>query len=270
MPKAGDSKGWWNGETRRADGCFVCRVVNMASELHMLELLPAYALGSLDEEETVRVSEHLARCPTCRTELQPYLAVADQLALAAREVVPPARVKQQLMRRIGRLRAATEPTLRSGWWQQLAGLFRRPARAWALTSLILIVALAASNIWIWQRLDRSGEGNKADGMQVVALAPTSAAPDATGRLVISMDGEYGTLVVDGLPALDAGHQYQLWLIRDGQRVSGGVFSVSQSGYAALEISAPEPLASYPSVGITVEPAGGSPGPTGEKVLGGSL
>jgi anti-sigma-K factor RskA len=102
------------------------------------------------------------------------------------------------------------------------------------------------------------------------MIATDAAPKATGKLLISMDGEYGTLVVDGLPPLDAGHQYQLWLIRDGQRTSGGLLTVNAHGYGVLEISAPEPLVRYPSLGVTIEPMGGSPGPTGEKVLGGDL
>ena len=89
-------------------------------------------------------------------------------------------------------------------------------------------------------------------------------------LVISSDGEHGTLVVDGLPPLDASQQYQLWLIQDGQRTSGGIFSVDGEGYGSLWITSPKPLISYQAVGITVEPAGGSPAPTGERVLGGEL
>jgi anti-sigma-K factor RskA len=238
----------------------------MASELHVSELLPAHALGSLDEEEAVRVAEHLEYCPACRAKLVPYLEVAGQLALAAPEMVPPARVKQQLMRRVDRRRTVPESAQGRGWWQQWAGLFRRSAPAWALASVILIVALAASTIWLWQQV----YGGTAGRMQVVALVATGAVHGATGKLVISMDGEYGTLVVDGLSPLDAGHQYQLWLMRDGQRTSGGVFSVNQQGYGVLDISAPQPLISYSSFGITIEPSGGSSGPTGEKVLGGSL
>jgi anti-sigma-K factor RskA len=32
----------------------------------------------------------------------------------------------------------------------------------------------------------------------------------------------------------------------------------------------EPLLKFQAFGITVEPTGGSPGPTGEKVMGGEL
>jgi anti-sigma-K factor RskA len=32
----------------------------------------------------------------------------------------------------------------------------------------------------------------------------------------------------------------------------------------------QPLKAFSTFGITIEPAGGSPGPTGDKVLGGGL
>ena len=89
-------------------------------------------------------------------------------------------------------------------------------------------------------------------------------------IVMSLDGEYGTLVVDHLPNLEAERQYQLWLVRDGIRTSGGIFSVSEEGYASLIVSSPDPLDSYQAFGITIEPSGGSPGPTGERVLAGQL
>jgi anti-sigma-K factor RskA len=162
------------------------------------------------------------------------------------------------------------PEPRQSWWEALVSLFRRSAPAWGLVSLALIVALAAGNLALWQRIDRMEAVALPGEMRVIALAGTGAAPAATGTIVISGDGEYGTLVVDGLPPLDAGHQYQLWLIENGQRTSGGVFSVNHEGYGAMEIASPEPLSRYAAFGITVEPAGGSPGPTGNKMLGSTL
>ena len=100
---------------------------------------------------------------------------------------------------------------------------------------------------------------------------TDLTPGATGMLVISTDGEHGTLVVDGLPHLDDSEQYQLWLIRDGKNEPAAEFSsVDSEGYGSVWISSADPLVSYQGVGITIEPAGGSPAPTGERVLGGEL
>lgn len=242
----------------------------MLDDVHVIELLPAYALGSLDEEEAAQVADHLATCPWCRAELSSYEAVAGRLALAAPDVMPSARVKQQILGQLQTPRLESAPEPRQTWGQRVAGLFQRAAPAWAVASLALVALLVISNLWWWQRADRERPTVTTGGMQVVAMVGTEAAPEAVGTLVISEDGEYGTLVVDGLPALDPGHQYQLWLIRDGQRTSGGVFSVNPEGYGALWVASPEPLSSYPAFGITIEPAGGSPGPTGDKVLGGNL
>ena len=51
----------------------------MSDEAHVLDLLPAYALGSLDSEEARRVVEHLSGCLICRNESDSFQAVADQL-----------------------------------------------------------------------------------------------------------------------------------------------------------------------------------------------
>jgi anti-sigma-K factor RskA len=242
----------------------------MLNHVHVIEALPAYVLGSLDEEEAIQVTEHLDSCPECRAELLSYQAVADRLALAAPDAVPPANLKQQILKQLQTPRLEPTAGPRRSWWQRMTGLFQRAAPVWGLASLALVALLVLSNVWWWQRANQQGRPVTPGGMQTVAMVGTDAAPAAVGTLVISDDGEYGTLVVDGLPALDPDHQYQLWLIRDGQRISGGVFSVNSEGYGALWISSPEPLSSYPAFGITIEPEGGSPSPTGEKVLGGSL
>ncbi len=150
----------------------------------------------------------------------------------------------------------------------LRELWQRIAPAWGLVSLVLILALAVSNLALWLQDD---EPTLQTGtMRVARLAGTDVAPGATGTLVLSVDGTHGTLVVDGLTPLDENQAYQLWLIKDGKRTDGGLIPINRNGYGALWVSSPEPLSNYQSFGVTVEPAGGSPGPTGEKVLGGSL
>ena len=239
----------------------------MSNNAHVLELLPAYALGSLDETEALQVAEHVSTCPACQAELLSYQSVIDQLALAAPDSRPPASLKQQILGQLQTPRVGTDRKSRLSWSQRMTGLFQKAAPVWGIASLILVALLVISNLWWWQRADREDSIVTPGGMQVIAMISTDAAPGAVGTLVISEDGEYGTLVVDRLPALDEQSQYQLWLIRDGQRTSGGVFSVNPEGYGALWVSSPNPLSSYPDFGITIEPAGGSPGPTGKKVLG---
>jgi anti-sigma-K factor RskA len=241
----------------------------MSGTIHVIDLLPAYALGCLDEEDLVRVSEHLADCAECRAGWHAYQATADQLALAAPDVAPPADLKGRLMRRIDPQEPAGVSESRTSWWDKLTHVMRRTAPAWGLAGLLVILALVLSNVWLWGQISRYPGAAQPGPLRTIPLTSTEAAPRASGLMVVSADGEHGTLVVDGLPPLDARHQYQLWLIRDGRRTSGGVFSVDAEGYGSLWVASPQPLSSYSSFGITIEPAGGSPGPTGQKVLGGT-
>lgn len=240
----------------------------MSNDLHVTDLLPAYALGSLDDEESTLVAQHLLGCLTCRLELANHETLVGQMALAVPDAAPPTGLKSRVIEQIQR--PAREPAAapRRAWWRS-ALRFPLATPTWAVASLVLVALLIASNLWWWQGTSRGQTLTTSGGMQVIAMVGTDAAPASTGTLVVDSDGEYGTLVVEGLLALDQDHQYQLWLIRDGQRTSGGVFSVSLEGYGALVVSSPEPLSSYPAFGVTIEPEGGSPGPTGDKVLGSS-
>ena len=240
----------------------------MSNELHVTDLLPAYALGCLDGEESTLVAQHLLGCTACRLALSKYERVVSKMALAVPDSTPPAQLERRVMEQIQR--PAREPAAapRRAWrpsWLR----FPLAAPAWAAASLVLVALLIASNLWWWQGTSRDRSLTTSGGMRVIAMVGTDAAPASAGTLVVDSDGEYGTLIVEGLPVLDQDQQYQLWLIRDGQRTSGGVFSVSPEGYGALEVSSSEPLSSYPVFGVTIEPEGGSPGPTGDKVLGSS-
>ncbi len=243
----------------------------MAMNTHVIELLPAYTLDCLDEEDKLLVTEHLAVCSTCRAELASFQGVADQLAVAVPCSEPPADLRRRLMAQVQpqRPRAISQP--RPAWWQQLGRSLRVLQHpAWGVASVALILALVASNVLLWQQVNRPGVAANVQGMRSLALAGTASAPGASGIVVISTDGEYGTLVVDNLPPLDKTQQYQLWLMQDGTRTSGAIFSVGRDGYGSTPILASDPLTRYSSFGITIEPSGGSPHPTGAKVLGGAF
>lgn len=229
---------------------------------HVVDYLPAYALGILDEEEAVQVIRHLQGCEACRKELESYQVVTSRLAFAAPSIELPTNLRQRIV-----ATAATNPR-GSGIVQSQK--YSKPGRqnliSWRLVSGLVIVLLAVSNLLVWQQLVDL-RSTVVPSFQTVALAGTELHPNANGMLVISHDGKHGTLVVEDLPPLDESKEYQLWLIRNGNRVSGGTFSVSRDGYGSMWVSAPDPLGSYPSFGITIEPVGGSPGPTGDKVMG---
>ncbi|RMF05796.1 MAG: hypothetical protein D6768_00560 [Chloroflexi bacterium] len=234
------------------------------------ELIPAFALDCLDDEETVAVTEHLPGCAACRAELESYQSTVDRLALAVPEVSPPPELQGRLMARVRP--AAPVPPPAVPWWQKLAAQLRTTAPVWGAAALLVLLALGVSNLYLRQQLTDLQRPAMVDTMRTVSLRHTQPDSQATGIIIVSTDGEYGALIVEHLYPLPENQQYQLWLIDDNDtRISGAVFSVDDDGYRSVQIEeAPLPLEHYTRFGITVEPAGGSPGPTGQRVLAGSM
>jgi anti-sigma-K factor RskA len=262
--------------------------------------IPAYALGILEEEERRALEAHLPDCPECQAELRAFQAVSAQLSMAVPVREPPARLKQAILQQVHQQQAqsprpaqaprqaaspapafaagqAAQTGARkaqgtrqpgfSGWLNQLLTPLARPA--FVLVGMLVAAVLLVSNLLMWQRLNHVETEYNSQPV-VVDLTATKYAPNAGGVLVLRPLAHEGTLIADGLPELPKDKQYQLWLIQDGKRTSGGVFSVQAEGYGVLVVKSSRPMADYQSFGITIEPYGGSPGPTGDKVLGGKL
>lgn len=239
-------------------------------ENHVVELLPGFALGILDEKETESVLAHLGSCAVCRTELTSFQGVTQSLGLAAPMVEPPPDLKQKVLRSIQASSAVgldkrtrlTAPVRRS--------LLKTFLFSWQPFVALLVLALFSSNLLLWRQVSQLRAAPSQTNFGLVKMVGTGPGANASGVLVVSPDGKDGTLVVVGLKPLDNVHEYQLWLAKDGQRTSGGVFNVSDDGYGSLWVYSEQPLNSYSQFGVTIEPSGGSPGPIGDKVLGGKF
>lgn len=98
----------------------------------------------------------------------------------------------------------------------------------------------------------------------IALAGTDDALAA--EAVLYADDDQLLVVARDLPPLTPEQTYQLWLIpADGAPVPAGLFQASD-GLAVFQSDAPLPRTAYASVGVSIEPAGGSSAPTGPIVL----
>ena len=103
------------------------------------------------------------------------------------------------------------------------------------------------------------------------LVASTGAPTAGGELLLTPDLTQAAVAVHGLPPLPPDRSYQVWFNRpDGTWVSGGVFGVSERGGADVLVRRPESLPVYDACWITEEPGGGSPFPTGQRVLASAL
>ena len=236
----------------------------MLNDIHVLESIPAYVLGSLEEDETRLVAEHLSSCYLCRKELEDYQDIADQLLFALPSVTPPEKLKSRLVERVQGLNHKRVPQ------PPISRLPGRLVPVGAIAGLLLILLLAVSNLLLWRQAQNSEVFTGPLGMRAIALQNTEAAPEASGIVIVSADGKNGVLVVDKLVELPENQEYQVWLERDSTETSGGVFAVDEDGYRGMRINAPESLLSYTSVQVTIEPEGGSATPTGPQVLKGTL
>ena len=236
-------------------------------ENHVVELLPAYSLDALEPAEATAVEAHLRNCEECQNELESYRMIAGDLALAVAPRRPAADLRERIIQKTTEGEATAHLNTFKVDFEAVKNWFSRLTLAWGVVSLVLLIFLAVNNLNLRQQLQQPPVVGE---FYVVAMSATDRAPEASGVLVISGDGMDGTLVVEHLPHLEKVNQYQLWLIQNGQRISGGVFSLEEDGYGYLVVTSPASLLSYDSFGVTIEPYGGSPGPTGDKVMGGEL
>lgn len=232
------------------------------SAQHVEELLPAYALGSLDPEEALLVAAHLADCSSCQESLRAYETVVEDLALGVPLSTPPAGLRQKILVQVEREQAQKNGPTEASWLDRLRGVFAS-VPSWGWVGLALIVLLGVSNVLLWRQLQFRPAPST---LLVEILEGTPEFPQAEGLLVLNRGATTGTLIVDQLPLLDEAREYQFWLIQGEKRTSGGVFSVDEEGYGRLYVHLPAPMGEYTGFGVTIEPAGGSPGPTGPKVM----
>ena len=95
--------------------------------------------------------------------------------------------------------------------------------------------------------------------KMVALAGTPAHTSARARVLYNGASHRVYLDVQQLPPLPAGKQYQLWALDKGKPVDAGVLAANTAAGDSLQQM--KDIASAQAFAMTVEPTGGSVGPT---------
>jgi hypothetical protein len=100
----------------------------------------------------------------------------------------------------------------------------------------------------------------------------AAQENSTAQADVLWNNTLGIAVVyvRDFPELPPDQAYQLWLRKDDTRTSPGLFTVEPGGMGIFVFPIEQSLDFYDLMGITPEPAGGSPGPTGSPVVRGPL
>jgi anti-sigma-K factor RskA len=98
-----------------------------------------------------------------------------------------------------------------------------------------------------------------DEYKLVALAGTPAHPTARARVLFNKVAHRVYVDVAQLPPLPPGKQYQLWALDKGKPIDAGVLTAATTAGSGLQQM--KDIASAQTFAMTVEPAGGSVGPT---------
>lgn len=242
----------------------------------LVPLVDAYALGERNPALLARLDAHLRTCVACTAVLADAQRVAQVLPLAASDAVPSPDLRARVLAAVdaaAQQRAVPGPHGRGARTRSVLP----PARLLRYGSAVLLVALLGWNVVLQRTLGQQqqhtavlAEALQAAGAARVALAAAPAAPAARGTVLLLVERQTLALAVDGMPPLLPDQVYQLWLIDNDQRTSGGVFRVDDAGRGVLVVQAPRRLDVYDAVGVTIEPAGGSAAPTTPRVIGGPL
>ncbi|MEU3600561.1 anti-sigma factor [Streptomyces sp. NPDC006798] len=239
-----------------------------ATDVHTLAA--AHALGALDDTERKDFEAHLRRCEACRREAAGFEATTARLAAAVAQA-PPAAAKARVMAAVDGVRQLPPriPTPRGT--PVLGGILRRRAVPLALAACAAAVALGAVAVWQTQNGRDLEQRARQARQQLDAVSAVLAAPDALTVHGKAANGAHTTVVSSerqnkavftaaNLPAPAAGKTYQLWLAHDGTMRPAGL--IDHDGTVILT---GDP-ADAGAVGLTLEPAGGSPRPTTDPLL----
>ncbi len=235
------------------------------------ENIPAYALGALDADEAAALEAHLRTCDSgCPTELAAYQAIGQGLLTAVPPQQPPAALRRRVLSRLPRAQAPRRRLL-PAW---------NPGQFALGFALILLVALNVLSLFQIQALQTQQAqvarqmltGQAAFAMlaypDTKSLPVSSSNPQVAGTLLLDHEHNAAVLIVWNLPPLAANQTYQLWLVDPtGDRTSAGLFRPEPGQpITSQAIFSMQSLSNYTGLGVTVEPAGGSPKPTGTRVL----
>ena len=251
-------------------------------------LLGAYALNMLSTAEHAAVDVQLKATPELRAELAMHRQTLMRLNNAEPLREPPAQMKAQLMAQVmattARLATAapaktsspqTAPKpRRAGLGDWLRGALALPRVAVGALTLVAVLAVGGLGTQVVRLSNEQIAYRQAMVLMYdttassVPLKGRPAAPDATGTLRFRPEGQVAVLEAHDLPVLESTRAYQLWLVYpDETRDTGAIFQVTEpDGTTTVVVRSPRPFQSYVRFGISIEPAGGSPAPTGPGAL----
>jgi anti-sigma-K factor RskA len=239
----------------------------------------SFALNALDPADETAFEAHLAVSEDARDEVTELSDTAVLLGKAVAPIAPPASLKASIM---AQLDATPQDSVAPSLTALPAAASRpgsaaaRAERRWYTSPMATLAGAAAVVALIVGGNVLVGSFNPGvHQVQGDQLAAITAAVDSHRRaaqitgggsatLVWSNEMGRSALIVDGLPPLPADKTYELWYIDSAGERPAGTLSVADAGSTWQVLDGAMKVGD--TVGVTVEPAGGSPAPTTTPIV----
>ena len=221
-----------------------------------------YVLGLLPQREADQFADAMREDARLREFVDELQASAAALAHAVPPVMPPPRVRQELLVKIREERAAamTDTTSRS----------RFGFLPWALAACLTILAivLASERTRLRHEIAELRDKDALTTLRIATLSSQLQGTKGQGAIAWSTETQRGLLMLEKMPPLERNQDYQLWVIdpRYPQPVSGGIVRVDPEGNARLTFTVDVPIRNADKFAISRERTGGAMQPEGPIVM----
>jgi len=222
------------------------------------ELAAGYALGALTLEQRDEIDAHLETCAEHSMMLREMRATVGVLHHGAPDREPPSTLKARIM-------AAARADIDGGGPAPAPAAapveFSRKSYGWQFPVpfgvAVAAVALLVAGLLAWNVVLQFSQPEETEAF--VRYMGT----EEIHAFVYYVE-DVGVITASGMDPLPENRTYQAWAVIDGKPVSLGLLKIAEDGegYILLDqhVTEDEP------VFVTIEPAGGSPTPTGAKVV----
>ena len=249
------------------------------------ELIPEYAFGLTDPEQTRFVEANLSTCAEAAAELADFQRMQAEMRADVAQIEPPVALESKLMAAIAEPVSKSAPAPRIV--QDTPPRRRSIPIGWMVAAAAIIVLLVTNGYWLTRVNDLKQQQDQlisqlpsndhpafiltsTSGLRWVRLPPAEETADTSAFMMWNAESKIGLLYAHGFPKLTVGKTYQLWLTRGETRKGVGTFVVDENGQGALLFSSETPIDEFTWARITDEPESGSPQPTGPIVVIGKL
>lgn len=243
------------------------------------ELMAGYVLGNLSSEEAEELNQLLTEHPELATEVQHLQEVLEVLPYALPEVELPQHLRGVILNTTSADHSAAPSNFKPRPWRTLT---RSPlfwSRIIGSAAVLLVLALGLDNYRIRLK-STSMEAKVARQKDVIAmlqkpdthvvpLKGMAQASAATGSMLMTPSESKAVLILQNLPILPKGQFYQLWTVKNDEKIPWGQFRTSKHGTVFVKLSRPSNF-EVTALVITVEVSPTPTTPGGPMVMAGNL